>query len=453
MRGLRTTIALVVVLGGLFAYIYFVTWKQPAEPPGPKQEKVFASVEADKIDELRVKSESGDTSALKKDKDGWHLVEPVAAPAADAEVAGITSALSQVEIVRAVDDKPANLNDYGLGAPRIEIDFKTAGDKDFRRLYLGQKSPTGGNLFAKRNAEARVFLIPAFQEQTFNRKTFDLRDKTVLRFDRDKVDHIEIDAAGKTLELAKNGTDWNLTKPLRAASDVSAVEGLVGRVQSAQMKSIVADDASQADLKKYGLDKPALTLTLSLGSAKASLVLGGKADDGSLYARDASKPLVMTLESSLADELRKGANEYRRKDLFAFRAYDANRLEITRGGQTVAFDKVKGATPTAEDKWQRAGAKPADAGKDVDKEKMSVFLAKLESLRATAFEDSAAKTGLDSPVMTVYAKFDDGKKEERVLFGKAGDSVYASPPGEPGAAKVSPSEFDEMVKKLDELTK
>ena len=29
MRGLRTTIGLVVVLGGLFAYIYFVTWKQP----------------------------------------------------------------------------------------------------------------------------------------------------------------------------------------------------------------------------------------------------------------------------------------------------------------------------------------------------------------------------------------------------------------------------------------
>src|ERR1700694_3817425 len=106
MRGLRTTIALVVVLGGLFAYIYFVTWKQPTETPGPKQEKVFAPVEADKIDELRVKSESGDNSTLKKEKDGWHLVEPVAIAAADSEVSAITSALSQLEIVRVVDDKP-----------------------------------------------------------------------------------------------------------------------------------------------------------------------------------------------------------------------------------------------------------------------------------------------------------------------------------------------------------
>ena len=70
---------------------------------------------------------------------------------------------------------------------------------------------------------------------------------------------------------------------------------------------------------------------------------------------------------------------------------------------------------------------------------MSVFLAKLESVRATTFVDSAAKTGLDSPVMTVYAKFDDGKKEERVKFGKAGDSVYASRAGDSGAAKISPT--------------
>ena len=32
-------------------------------------------------------------------------------------------------------------------------------------------------------------------------------------------------------------------------------------------------------------------MTFSLGSAKASLLVGGKSADGSLYARDASKPL------------------------------------------------------------------------------------------------------------------------------------------------------------------
>jgi hypothetical protein len=214
------------------------------------------------------------------------------------------------------------------------------------------------------------------------------------------------------------------------------------------MKSIVAESASPADLKKYGLDKPNTTVTLNLGSAKATLLIGGKSGDGSLYARDAAKPLVMTLESSLGDELKKSADEYRRKDVFAFRAYDLNRLELTRGGQTVAFEKVK-AEGSGEDTWRRTSP---TAGQ-VDKDKMSVLLAKLESVRATSFVDAATKTGLDAPALSVYAKFADGKKEERVAFGKAGDSVYASRTGEPGAAKVSETEFDEIIKKLDEIAK
>jgi len=452
MRGLKTTVGLLVVLAGLFAYIYFVTWKQPAEDTSSKLEKVFTGLAADKVEEIRVHPESGDSTVLKKDKDGWKITEPLAAGAQESEASGIASALSQLEIARVVDENPANLVEYGLGAPRIEIQFKAAGDKDFKRLQIGQKTPAGANLFAKRNTEKRVFTIASFQESTFNRSTFDLRDKTVIKFDRDKVDHIDVTAGDKTLELAKSGTDWKLVKPIQAPSDSTAADGLVGKVQSAQMKSIVTDNASAADLKKYGLDKPAFTVTLSLGSAKASLLVGGKSPDGAIYARDASKPVVMTLEATLLDDFKKGADDYRRRDLFAFRAYDANRVEITRGGQTVAFNKIKGAKPEDEDKWQRAaaaGGKPADA----DKEKMGVFLAKLESIRATSFVDSAAKTGLESPAMTVYAKFDDGKKEERVTFGKSGDTVYASRPGEPGAAKVSTTEFDDINKKLDELAK
>jgi Domain of unknown function (DUF4340) len=452
MRGLKTTVGLLVVLGGLFAYIYFVTWKQPAEDTSSKLQKVFAGLQSDKIDEIHVHSESGESTVLKKDKDGWKITEPLQASAQDSEASGIASALSQLEMARVVDENPASLVDYGLGAPRIEIQFKASGDKDFKTLQIGQKTPAGGNLFAKRGSDKRVFTIPSFQEQTFNRSTFDLRDKTAMKFDRDKVDHIELTADNKTIELAKSDNDWKIVKPVQALSDATATEGLIGKVQSAQMKSIVSENASAADLKKYGLDKPAGTATFSLGSAKASLLVGGKAPDGSLYAKDASKPLVMTLDATLLDDFKKGADEYRKKDLFAFRAYDANRIEITRGSQTVAFDKIKGAKPEDEDKWQRAGtggAKPVDA----DKEKMSVLLAKLESVRATSFADSTAKTGLDSPVMTVYAKFDDGKKEERVTFGKSGSDVYASRPGEPGAAKVSSTEFDEINKKLDELAK
>src|SRR5262245_11959776 len=118
MRGLKTTIGLLVVLAGLGGYIYFVTWKQPAEDTSTKLEKVFAGLQSDKSDEIRVHPESGDATVLKKEKDGWKITEPLMAAAQESEASGITSALSQLEVARVIDENPANLVDYGLGAPR-----------------------------------------------------------------------------------------------------------------------------------------------------------------------------------------------------------------------------------------------------------------------------------------------------------------------------------------------
>ncbi len=459
MRGLRSTIAFIVVLAGLSAYIYFVTSKKPAtgSEAGPTREKVFAALEADKIDELRIKSESGETTAVKKNGADWQVIEPASLPADQSGVSGITTSLAQVDVVRVVDENPADLKDYGLSTPRIEVEFKATGDKDYRRLFIGDKSPTGADLFAKRNDEKRVFLIASFQEQSFNRTPFDLRDKTLVKFPRDKVDSLEIDAGGKTLQIAKQGSDWKITKPLQAVADFGSVEGLIGRLQSARMQSNVTNEATPADLKKYGLEKPEVTLHVNAGSEKATLLVGGKADNNAVYVRDASKPAVMTMESSLADDLRKNADEYRRKDIFAFRAYTANRLEMTRNNQTVVFEKVKGTGTSANDAssvnpqetWHRVSP---NAG-DVDKDKMAAFLAKLEGMRALSFVESTAKTGLDSPAMTVVAKFEEGKKEERVTFGKAGDSVYAARPGDPGAGKIDAADFSDAISKLDELSK
>ena len=388
-------------------------------------------------------------TTLKKEGGAWQLTQPIAAKADESEVTGITSALTSIEVVRVIDENPASLNDYGLSNPRIEIDFKASGDKDYRKLLVGEKTPTGGDLFAKRNDEKKVFLIPAFQETTLNRRTFDLREKVLLKFDREKVDSLDVSAGGKTLAVAKDGGEWKITKPVQTRADFGTVEGLVGRLQSLQMKSIVTDDAKPADLKQYGLDKPDATVNLNVGSARATLLLGGKAPDNTVYARDASKPAVVTVESALLDELKKGADDYRRKDLFEFRAFNANRVEVARNGQTVVFEKVKGQGDNAQDKWRRVSPTAAD----VDKDKIDSLLSKLSNTRASSFVDSSAKTGLDKPAMTITVKFEEGKKEEKVTFGQVGNDVFASRPGEPGAAKTDATDFNEAIKSLDELSK
>jgi hypothetical protein len=450
MRGLRSTIVLLAVLIGLGAYIYFVTGKKSGEDTGPKKEKVFATVEPDKIEELKIKSESGDVTSLKKVSGAWQIVAPVSAPAAESEIIGLTSALGQMEIVRVIDENPTDLKDYGLANPRIEVEFKSGEGKPSGRVLVGDKTPTGASLYAKRNDEKRVFLIADFQDSSLNKSTFNLRDKTLIKIARDKVDGVEVDVSGKPIQFAKDGSDWKITKPIAARADFSSVEGLVGKIETAQMKSIVTEQASPADLKTYGLDKPDVTITINEGSARAVVEVGGKAAEDAVYARDASKAsVVVTLDKSVADDVKKSADDYRRKDVFEFRAFNATRVELTRGSQTITLERVKGQGKDAQDSWRRVSPNPADA----DKSKVESLLAGLADMRATSFTDATAKTGLDKPAMTVLVKFEDGKKEERVSFGKSGTDVYAQIPGQPGAGKIEAEKFDEANKSIDELSK
>jgi hypothetical protein len=436
-----------LVLAGLGAYIYFVTWQQP-DQSASTQEKLF-QVETADLQELKVKSESGDVTTVRKENGAWQIVDPIAAPASESEVSGVASALGQLEIVRVVDEKPAALTDYGLDTPRIEVDYK-AGDKS-GKLLVGAKTPTGANLYARRNDDPRVLLIAAFQESALNKSTFDLRDKAIMKVDRAKIDNVEVTlASDKAVQLRKEGTDWKLASPVAARADNGTVEALIGRVETAQMKSVVADQATPADLRKYGLDKPQITVTLNQGSARAQLLIGSKADDTSVYAKDASKPAVVTVESSVAEDLRKEAADYRRRDVFEFRAFNATRAEFTRAGQTVVFEKVKGEGENAADSWKRVSPNAAD----VDRSKMDSLLAGLADIRATSFNDTTSNTGLNAPVLTVLARFDEGKKEERVSFGRSGQNAYASlPAGETGAAVIEAEKLDEALKALDELSK
>lgn len=443
MRGLRTFILLLVVLIGLGAYLYFVESKR--EPgDATRKDKVF-SVQADTIDEITVKSESGEQTTLKKSGNDWQIAAPVAAQPDSAEVSGLTSNLASLEISRVIEENPGDLAEYGLAQPRIEVGFKSGSEE--HRLQIGRKTPPGTDLYAKLSDGRRVFLIPSYVESTFNKKTFDLRDKTVLRLERDKIDRLTIVTPARTLEFAKENNEWRMTAPLAARADFTSVDGLVSRLHTLQMKALVAPQA--ANLTEYGLDKPSITIRLGSGSSLATLLIGKESGEGVQFAKDQSRPAVFSIEKSVAEDASKEPGEYRQKDLFDARSFNATRIEVTRGSDTLAFEKVKAKNKDGQEEelWRQV----APAAKDADRTKVDNLISAVTGARATGFADSTAKTGLDKPELTVALKFDDGKREEKVAFARSGSDGFAARTGEPGAAKVDIAAIENIVKSLDAL--
>src|SRR5262249_48689112 len=126
----------------------------------------------------------------------------------------------------------------------------------------------------------------------------------------------------------------------------STVEGVLSKIGTTKMKAIekAANPPTPEELKKFGLDKPQTVTTVGVGSTRASLAIGGKKDDGTYYARDLSRPMGVTVEAGLVDDLKKTADDVRSKDIFEFRAFNARSVELTWKGVTYAFEK-KTETP------------------------------------------------------------------------------------------------------------
>lgn len=445
MRGLRSTLALLVVAVGLGAYIYFVErHRDPASAPEPNE--ALFTFDADDVRELEVRAEDGGVTELRQDDGVWRIVAPVEAAADDVSATSLAATLSSLEINRVLEEGPVNLEPFGLEAPAIEIGVAAEDGDGRQRLLIGDETPTGSDRYAKLDASDRVFLIPGYHRTTLNKTTFDLRDKTLLDFDRDALDRFEVVSGERTIGFARDGDDWRLAEPLEAAADFGTVEGLIGSLGSGRMRAVASESPDALD--DYGLDAPAHAVSLHAGSATATLHVGAEAEEGTYYAHDAARPLVFTVDATLVTNLEREADEYRRKNLFAFRAFNASRLEIERGDDTVVFEKR--AAPEdgedAEDTWELAAPESGSVPHDA----MDDLLSKLSGLRAASFVASREDSGIgpEQLAATVRARFGDADTQEQVIFWRSGEDTFAVNGDEPGAARIDSQAFDDALEAL-----
>ena len=457
MRGARSTLVMLVVFLGLAAYVYFIEMERRPASETPPNEQLF-ELGVEDIQALTVKTGSDETVLHRTADDEWELTSPIEGAADAAAVSSITSEVSTLEIRRVVQEGPVDLEPFGLSSPVVEVSFTIADDETDHRLLIGETSPTGTDRYAKVADEDRVILVAASTESALNKSTFDLRDKTILNVETADVDRLEIDRAGSVLQFSKSDNDWRLVQPWDVRADFSTVEGLVGRIARGQMQSVVTEDINAEeeiaatedddDSRDYGLAAAALTATLGAGSAAATLVVGSQSPRGEHYAQDTSRSIVFTIERSLVTDVERDALEYRRKDLFSFRSFNATRLEIERPETTVVFEKTADTGEETETAWTQT---QPEAGA-IERSDMDDLLSKISNLRADSFVDSRTEVAISDAdiIATVRVTFGDEETEESVVFWRNGDDTYAVSGDEPGAGVVESGSVDSAFDALDQ---
>jgi len=474
------TYGALVVLAALAAYIYLVEAKKP-DSATPAKEKVFA-LERDKVQELSIDRADAEPIRLVKQGEGWRLAQPQDAAADGGEVDTLVSSLANLEIAEVVADSPAQLADFGLDPPRRTVAVRVSGAAEPLTLLLGDKSPDGSNLYAKRAGEARVIAIPAYLETSFDKKPFDLRDRDLLHVKRDAVRTLEAHGPDGSYTLNRDDKgEWSFLQPLRTRAGRWSVDGLLGTLESLKMESIAAEQPK--DLKAFGLDKPARSVVLGLSDGSRTVLeigkgaefattpspepspAGGAADakkqkadaappkPSKYYAREAGSSMVAVIPPAVVDELAKGMGELRAKRLMEVATYEVEGIEAEAAGAKRVF-----ARSSSKDdkqgfdvfKWKRT----APDAKDLETNTVQDALFKIGGLEASEFVDTPGPLeayGLDKPALRLTLKYAEGKPSSWLEIGTKDGAAFGRRPDDGALLKLDPAKADELIKAFSEL--
>jgi hypothetical protein len=269
----------------------------------------------------------------------------------------------------------------------------------------------------------------------------------VLTLDKAKVKELTLAGAGKEeVKLVKDGTSWRLTAPQAAPADGQESESLLSSLEGLEIDEVVTETPNK--LSEFGLDPPHTRVAVAQQGAPAQEVLFGNKtpDEGSVYAKQPSRPRVFTVPSYSAAVFDKKPFDFRDRDLLHLQRDAVRKLEVAGPEGTYALARDdRGEWGFTAPLVTRAGRWSVDG-----------LLGNLETLRmeSVAAEDATdlKPFGLDKPARVVRLGLADGNAKSLEIGAAAGDKKHYARAGGRGLVAVIPDALvDTLAKSKDEL--
>lgn len=432
IRGLLIAVAALGILGGLLWWSNKAEKAKEGQPAKDAPPKVV-QIPEDQVRQIEIVRKDGETTVLRKNASNkWEMTAPKPL-SVDQEAAGsVASALSSLNSDRLIEEKAADLAQYGLAAPSLVVAV-TKKDGKIEKLLLGDDTPTGGGVFAKLETDPRVFTVASYNKSSLDKTWKDLRDKRLLTFDSDKLVRVELTAKSQGLEFGRNNqNEWQIVKPRPLRADSLQIEELVRKLKDAKMDAAVGDEDAKKAVAEFNGAKSVATAKATDAAGTQQLEVR-KGKDNKYYARSSAVEGTHTVGADLGDALDKGLDDFRNKKLLDFGFNDPTKVEINRGGKVAAYQK-------SGDKWM-AGSKQMDSAS------VQALIDKLRDLSSIKFLEK----GFTTPEFEATVTSNDGKRVEKISISKSGDSVFARRENEPAVYELDGKVFEELGKAAGEV--
>ncbi len=325
---------------------------QISKKPDEFRDHKLTDVLSTQVSKVVIKTKAGEIEVEKKDTH-CSLTKPFKARGNDQKIGDLIAQAANARVDSFVADS-ANLGSLGLQEPRGSVALSIEGGKEHVVLQIGaplekEKEKT----YVKLSTRSSVLVVPSSLDSLLDTKPNDVRDRNLLRVESDIVDRITIEGSGREkIVLARKEESWvRKVDGQDQAINVAAARKLLGELQNAQVADFVADVATE--LPKYGLDQPAVKVTLSsyasentadtnTGEKPIVAVLFGKTEGEAVYAKLDEEPFVVSVPKALLDFVMADALQWQDLAIYKHKAEDLTGLEITREGQpTITLERDK----------------------------------------------------------------------------------------------------------------
>jgi hypothetical protein len=376
-------LAAILIALGAFYYVYEVRLGPEREKAEGRKGRVFTAEPGD-VTQVTLRR-GGEVVELKREGEGWQMLGPIKARGERGPIDEILTNVVTAKMDREIAAQPGNLSDFGLDKPAAEV---TLGLKDGKQLglLLGAKSPTGVWVYAQERGKPSVFVVGDSVLRDATRPVADLRNKTILTFDRKDVTGLEIVTRDETLAAEPAGANaWRLTRPRALPADTDAVNEFFDKLTSAKIKEFVAE--APKSLQPYGLERP-VRVVIHTGKDKdratKELLLGNTDDKKKgVYAVRPGENSVLLLPEDVWTALPKTTAALRNKSIVAF-----DRDKVTK----IELDSPRGLVTLVREgeKWRISNPETLPA----DPVEVGAVLMKLRNLKAVGFlSDDASGIG------------------------------------------------------------
>lgn len=287
-------------------------WKNPAE----LREKRLVKIEPDDVQRVTLQHGGERIVAVRTPESrthGWTLSAPLATGADEWNVKQLINSINDLRAQDFLPEDEAEAVAEGFEKPQAIARLEFANGESITVTFGGTEMREVGTpveeqeiVYARTSERDETLLVKADALDRVQKTTFNLRDKSVVSFDRNAATRIRVERTeGFSFTVGGRPDGWQVERPKSVPARQGAIDDILWNLEDLSALEFVAEEADTAKLREHGLAVPqtAITVELTGRAAPIKVLIGNQTAEGDYYAKTSESEQIVRVSEFIMTDL------------------------------------------------------------------------------------------------------------------------------------------------------